>query len=283
MNLVIQPICCPAHIFHRMDRLESTIETWSGLISALATASALVPKPSGRPVGSDLRKLADVVKGRFHGTQPQARLAHLHKFFFEDLEFCSEPLGEIECDDPLFCCIDFALATSQGVPPVVCAVYGSLIEALGMQCQPLLLPGHCAVRVCGDGEPMLVDPYHRGVIRTPAELKTLSASIVGEKIEWSDDFLKPRSHRELLTRVLQNMLHVYAKQSSHAHLARIIELEIILWPGVASLHRDLALLYAQLGMVANARFRLGEYLERNPGDPDRAKLQQMVNAAIAQP
>jgi regulator of sirC expression with transglutaminase-like and TPR domain len=84
-----------------------------------------------------------------------------------------------------------------------------------------------------------------------------------------------------LTRILQNLLHIFGSNRQYADVAAILEMEMVLWPNQGHLQRDLALVLARIGMSRPASVWLDTYLRNNPDDPQRTDLKQLLEVLSA--
>jgi regulator of sirC expression with transglutaminase-like and TPR domain len=124
---------------------------------------------------------------------------------------------------------------------------------------------------------IIVDPYNQGRELTVDEAKAMAEKTFGDELEWSDEFLEPVCHNHWLTRVLQNLLNKCGAEGQYNHVAAMLEIEAFLYPQTLRLQRDLALVYARIGLTEPAAGWLDEYLKSNPDDPQSSDLQQLLN------
>jgi regulator of sirC expression with transglutaminase-like and TPR domain len=89
--------------------------------------------------------------------------------------------------------------------------------------------------------------------------------------------LRPATNRHWLTRILQNLLHIFGSKRQYTEVAAILEMEMLLWPNQGHLQRDLALVLARIGLARPASVWLNAYLRSNPDDPQRTDLKQWLD------
>lgn len=108
--------------------------------------------------------------------------------------------------DPRNSFLDQVLARRTGLPLTLSIVYLLVAERLGLELEPVGLPGHFIVG-CFTGElPFFVDPFDGGLFRDPEEIfESLRARHVAPKP--SD--LAPTPVREVLCRNCRNLVHHY--------------------------------------------------------------------------
>src|SRR2546421_12765519 len=83
-----QPLCCSPVAFQLLAKQLSTINSPDALLNgAIAIAMHQMDKIDPSAVDAKLQHFADTVRSRVQGPQPQALLAHLHTFLFEEEGF----------------------------------------------------------------------------------------------------------------------------------------------------------------------------------------------------
>src|SRR6266404_4686421 len=82
------PPCASPRAFNLLARQISTINSPDALLQgAVAISMHHMEDVDGGAVDSILQTYADTVRGRVCGSQPQALLAHLHEFLFDEQGF----------------------------------------------------------------------------------------------------------------------------------------------------------------------------------------------------
>lgn len=219
---------------------------------------------------------ADAVRSTFRSRNAEVVMAHLHQFLFEEQGYGGSIGGD---SNPLHHLLTNVMDSKRGSPTLLCLVYRELAIRLGLCCHGVNLPGQFMVSVQVDGEtPMLVDPHDRGRVLTKEEARHRDRALCGDEIEWSDDYLKPATHRLWITRVCQNLIHCYGSRQEYDKVGALLELEMVLWPEEVRLKRDLALVLARAGLFSRAHRMLSQYLKAAPDDPQHDDLQQLLSA-----
>lgn len=273
------PICCSPDAYRLLASQLPTINSPDALLQgAVAVACHQLPQADPIKVDSALQHVVDVIRARVRGTQPQALLAHMHDYLFEELKFSGNTLDYYNTSNSY---LPAVMETKLGLPITLCLVYKVVAERLGFRCWGVGLPGHFLCGIDVEGNRMLVDPFASGRILTPDEARDRMREIFGEEAEWSDDLLRPASNRHWLTRMLQNLLNIFGSSGAYADVAAMLEMEILLWPEQLRLQRDLALVLARLGMSEPASKWLDNYLKHNPDDPQCGDLRQLLDVLSA--
>lgn len=126
--------------------------------------------------------------------------------------------GNIEhYTDPLNSFLPLVLERRKGIPLSLSIVYLLVAQRLGIDLEPVGLPGHFMVGCYLEDAPLFIDPFEQGAFRTPEEVFALiKAGPIAPKI--SD--LAPTTVREVLCRSCRNLVHHYtaAGDTDHARL-----------------------------------------------------------------
>ncbi len=240
---------------------------------AVAIAMHQTPDVNPRTVAGTIESHADAVRSRVRGPQTQAILAHLHDYLFDELGFTGNTENYYAASNSY---LPSVLETRKGLPITLSLVYKLIAERLGLRVHGIGLPGHFMCAVETETSLMLVDPFNGGRVLNMEEARDVVAERFGPEVEWSDDLLNPVSNLHWLTRMLQNLLHVFGGAGQYADVAAMLELEMILWPKQTHLQRDLALVLARIGLARPASVWLDQYLKDNPNDPQRGDLRQLL-------
>jgi regulator of sirC expression with transglutaminase-like and TPR domain len=276
------PQCCKTNAFKMLARQAQSINTPDALLAgAIAISMNQLDDVNPAGIETQLERYAQMVRCRVRGVQPQALLAHLHDVLFEEEGFAG---NTDDYYNPHNSYLPSVLSTKRGLPITLSLLYKNVADRLGLRTWGVGLPGHFLVAVgqgsadsSGNETPMLVDPFAGGRVLTIDEAHERMKELLGPEAEWSDELLQPASNRHWLTRVLQNLLHVFGSSNQYAEMAAVLEMEMLLWPGQDHLQRDLALVLARIGMARPASVWLNEYLKNNPNDPQKTDLIQLLD------
>jgi regulator of sirC expression with transglutaminase-like and TPR domain len=111
-----------------------------------------------------------------------------------------------EYTDPDNSFLDQVLLRHKGIPLSLCMVYLLVGHRLGLELEPVGLPGHFMVGCYVEDRPFFIDAFDGGLFRTPEEILTfLRAQDLTPKL--SD--LAPTPVREVLCRSCRNLSHHY--------------------------------------------------------------------------
>jgi regulator of sirC expression with transglutaminase-like and TPR domain len=273
------PICCVPQAFQSLAAHVNAIDAPDALLGgAVAVSMHSVRDVKPGDVDARLQKIADAVRGRVRGRQPQAVLAHLHDVLFDEMDFSGNTEDYYNVHNNF---VPSVLQCRRGLPITLSLVYKDIATRLGIRAYGVNLPGHFLVGVEADGQMMLIDPFSRGRAISPEEAQERLRQIFGDEVEWSEELLQPASTRLWLTRMLQNLLNAFGAKEQYMDVAAMLEMEMLLWPEETRLQRDLALVLARCGLSEPARVWLDLYLRGNPDDPQHRDLRQLLAVLTA--
>ncbi len=276
--LLTSPLCCAPAAYRLLGRQLSAVASSDGLLSgALAIAMHQMGDVNANAVRADLQGLADRVRSRVRGGQTQALLAHLHEVLFVEEGFKGESEDYF---NPASSYLPAVLQARRGLPITLTLVYKLVADRLGLKCWGIGMPGHFLVGVNDappgqEGQKLLIDCFNGGRVLSVDDARTQVASQFSGEVDWSDEMLRPVSHRHWLTRMLQNLLNLFGAEDKFSDVAAMLEMEMLLWPDQQQLQRDLALVLARCGHSRPAGVWLDRYLKSNPDDPQTHELQQL--------
>ena len=126
--------------------------------------------------------------------------------------------GNIEhYTDPLNSLLDQVLGRRKGIPLSLCTVYLLVAGRLGLELDPVGLPGHFVVGCYAGPQPFFVDPFDRGVFLDTDEV---FAVLRADKVVPKSADLMPTPVREVLARSCRNLANHYhaSGDAEHARL-----------------------------------------------------------------
>jgi len=221
-----QPKLCRPEAFEYFAEQLPRIESTEGLLNA-TLAISMHAFDDVHPEDVDLRlmALASRVRARFRGNQVQAMMAHLHHVLFEEEGFLG---NQRHFYSPLNSYLPAVLESRRGVPATLGLIYKVVGEQVGLHVEGVNAPGHFMVRVRGQRDWLLIDPYFCGAVLTREEAFRRIEQVIGRKISRKPKYLRPASNREWLQRILANLQHIFRAQSRTEDLTAMIELQSLL-------------------------------------------------------
>jgi hypothetical protein len=104
--------------------------------------------------------------------------------------------------DPLNSFLPVVLERHKGIPISLCLVYLLVAQRLGLDLEPVGLPGHFLVGCYHEDTPFFIDPFEQGAFRSTAHVLALIK--IGSGVPKMTD-LSPTPVREVLCRTCRNL------------------------------------------------------------------------------
>ena len=116
--------------------------------------------------------------------------------------------------DPRNSFLDQVLERQTGIPLSLSIVYLLVAERLGLELEPVGIPGYFVVGCYSDALPFFIDPFERGVFRNAEEM---FAQLRSNHIVPKVTDLAPTTVREVLCRSCRNLVHHYNADGDPEH------------------------------------------------------------------
>ena len=86
------------------------------------------------------------------------------------------------------------------------------------------LPGHFVVRVQTAARPLLVDPFHGGMLLTEKDCQQRLDRIFNGKVKLEPKMLRPCGRKDMLERMLRNLKAIYLRDEDTLRALRVVDL-----------------------------------------------------------
>lgn len=181
------------------------------------------PQADSEDIGRTLDELSQELKPRLEGQPtPEQAVGQLTKFLFQGKKFSGNKKNYFDPDNSYF---DTVLSNKTGIPitlSVLCIFIG---QRLGLPLVGIGLPGHFILKYNSPDQPIFFDPFHQGRILTPEDCATLVQSF---GVEFEKRFLLPITHREILIRMIHNLVVIYNRTKDQEKIDQLTEYSKIL-------------------------------------------------------
>jgi regulator of sirC expression with transglutaminase-like and TPR domain len=205
--------------------------------AAFAIARHEYPDADVDAAQRQLDAMGESIANRVRSANPEARLAHLHDLLFDVIGFT----GNVEdYYNPANSYLPNVLATHRGLPITLVLIYKYVGEAAGLTVRGINSPGHflAAVKsaVPNDTDAdhgranrwMYVDPFYGGELLDSADVCRRIAETTGLVADNPAMWLSPASHRQWISRMLNNLQAVFAHTGRERDLYAMQELQELL-------------------------------------------------------
>jgi regulator of sirC expression with transglutaminase-like and TPR domain len=181
------------------------------------------PSTDTRQVHQQLDQLAEDLAPKIKLEEPPNQiLGQLTDGLFRQHGFHGNQDNYIDPDNSYF---DTMLKNKTGLPislSILCVLIGRRLQI------PIVgigLPYHFIAKYNSVTDPIFFDPFHRGRILTPEKCAEM---VQGFGIKFEDHFLFPVTHREILIRMIQNLVNSYQKLGEEDKVSSLKEYSQIL-------------------------------------------------------
>lgn len=208
-------------------------------------------------------------------------LQAINRHLFEDSGYAG---NHDDYFDPRNSYLNEVLNRRLGIPITLAVIQMEVTRRLGLDMDGISFPGHFLVRVAAQDGLIVLDPFNRGRPLAAEELRQRASEHLDGLMP--DDsqllsILEPASHRDILTRMLQNLKAVYSERGEWDRVARTCDRALQLCPDRNSELRDRGMAYRALSYHAGARADLTRYLALNPGGDENDDVRDALIEAGA--
>jgi regulator of sirC expression with transglutaminase-like and TPR domain len=244
--------------------------------AALAIARCEYPKLDSSYYIRRLEALAQRVRERMR-SNPTAResIVLLNRVLFEE-----EGLRG-NCDDyydPRNSFLNDVLDRKLGIPITLSVIYMDVARRVGFPLAGTGMPGHFLLKHFDvmSGE-IIIDVFNRGRIVTSSECQRRLDEIYSGQVELQPEYLKAVSHREILTRVLNNLRQIYFTRRDFAKGLTVLDLLLAIPPQCPDLLRERGLVRLNLEQLLGAARDFGMYLQMCPEAADADDVRETLD------
>lgn len=178
--------------------------------------------------------------------------------------------------DPKNSFLNEVIERKTGIPITLSVLYMEVAQRTGLRLEGVGFPGHFLVKVAGEGDDIVIDPYNGGEIVGMEQLAQMLYALYGGKVAFHADFLEPAAKTQILKRMLNNLKVIYLKQNNWAKGLAVVDRLVILDPGSAEDLRDRGMMYAQMECFRQALEDLQSYLQLAPGARDTQEVREQI-------
>ncbi|GIW92774.1 MAG: hypothetical protein KatS3mg110_0815 [Pirellulaceae bacterium] len=174
------------------------------------------------------------------------------------------------------------ISDREGLPITLSVLYIELARRLELPIDGIGLPGHFIVRyVAPNGETQWIDVFNRGRRLTDEAVRTLVRQEVGND-QPVEPFLEPAAARQILERILRNLLNSAERDGEPHAMRRYLEALVRLDPNSVQYRGMRALTRYHTGRVYGAIADLDWFLANKPQGADLERISQMREAFARQ-
>ena len=180
--------------------------------------------------------------------------------------------------DPRNSFLNDVLDRKLGIPITLALVFMEVARRVGFPVAGTAMPGHFLLKhydvLCGE---MVIDAFNRGRVLTIGDCRSRLKEIYRGEVEFQPEFLRPVTHREILTRMLNNLRQIYFTQRNYRKGLVILDLLLAIPPASPDMLRERALVRLNLDQYVGAAQDLATYLKLAPEAPDAEDVQETLD------
>jgi regulator of sirC expression with transglutaminase-like and TPR domain len=207
----------------------------------------------------------------------------LNLLLFDELGFAG---NQEDFYDPRNSFLDQVLQRRLGIPITLAMVYCEVAARLDIPAYGVGFPGHFLVRVGRGATALMLDVYAGGVALPEAELDRRLVEIFGDgapTIRSQPSLLRPATNREILVRMLRNLIGIYRARGDNGNLLEALTAVLAVAPDLPDELRQRGLLYRDLGYVPAALADLRRFAEFSDDASQIAAVSPVIEALESQP
>lgn len=154
--------------------------------------------------------------------KPLAVLNTINNYLFTELGFKGNSEKFYDTDNS---CINKVIDTKMGIPITLSIIYILISKKLGIPVFGINLPGHFIIKYSDKNEEFFIDPFNKGVTisKKDADEFIKKIGMSGEDIE-NIPYLKKTTEKEILLRVLRNLLEIYKEKNENIRYEQLEKL-----------------------------------------------------------
>ena len=179
--------------------------------------------------------------------------------------------------DPRNSYLNAVIDRRTGIPITLTVVYIEVAKRIGFPVKGVGLPFHFIAKHEAEGGDLFIDPFNAGGLLGSAGCDALITQMSGAKVELRPEHLEAVTNRQILTRMLSNLVGVYSASDRPRALAAIDRI-LLISPGSTPHIRDRGLLLAAVGDRTDAIAELERYLELDPDAADADTIREQIKS-----
>jgi regulator of sirC expression with transglutaminase-like and TPR domain len=206
-------------------------------------------------------------------TTPAAMITSINATLFDELGFQGNRENYY---DPRNSFLNEVIDRRSGIPITLSVIYIEVARQIGFSIHGIGLPGHFIVGHFSPSENFFIDVFNGGRLLTDNALADLVTGMSGGRLEFNATHLMPVTKKQILTRMLSNLLSIYTGSQDYRRAVSSIERILLLLPDSLQHIRDYGLLLAQVEKNNSAIEQLEKYLKQMPEADDAETIREQI-------
>lgn len=196
----------------------------------------------------------------------------LNRVLFRDMGFRG---NREDYYDPRNSFLNDVIERRLGIPITLSVLYMEVARRIGLPLVGVGMPGHFLLKVYDvEGRQILIDPFNQGAMLNAADCEERMRTIYAGELRFKPEYLLPVSRRQILTRMLNNLRHIYMSVRQFRKTLAIVDLVLAIYPRSPEDVKQRAMLRFSVGQLAGTVKDLDQYLAMNPEASDADEIRQ---------
>ncbi len=201
-------------------------------------------------------------------------IATLNRVFFHQMGFRG---NREDYYDPRNSFLNDVIERRLGIPISLSILYMETARRIGLPLVGVGMPGHFLLKIYDvEGRQFLIDPFNNGSILNAADCEERMREVYAGELRFKPEFLSPVSRRQILTRMLNNLRHIYVSARQFRKALGIVDLILAIYPRSPEDVKQRATLRYGLGQLSGAAADLDQYLKMSPEASDADEVRQTM-------
>jgi regulator of sirC expression with transglutaminase-like and TPR domain len=241
--------------------------------AALLIAAEEYPKLDVALYLEKIDRIGDLVRDRAaHARNSLDVLSAINATMFDELGFRGNVRNYY---DPRNSFLNEVIDRRTGIPITLTVVYMEVARRVGLHVEGVGMPGHFIAKLATDGGEMFIDSFNGGRLFGEVGCADLLSEMSGGRLTLKPEHTAAVTKKQILVRMLSNLMGVYAA-SDHRRALAAIERILLINPDSPPHIRDRGLLLATLGRTTGAIAELEKYLSLAPEAADASSIREQI-------
>jgi regulator of sirC expression with transglutaminase-like and TPR domain len=162
-----------------------------------------------------------------------------------------------------------------GIPITLTIIYMEIARRIGLRIEGVGLPGHFIAKHPAEIGDIFIDPFNGGRLIGELGCAEILSEMSHGKLKLKPEHLLSVTNKQILARMLGNLLGIYSS-SDYPRAMAIVEFLLIIFPDAGNYIRDRGLLLAATGDSTRGIRELERYLLLEPDAPDRDAVREQI-------
>ena len=221
-----------------------------------------------------LDAMANVVRERIqNATLPEHHISELNRYFFAENGFTGNTENYYALGNNF---LNAVLDNKTGIPITLAVVYIEVGRRAGLPLVGVNFPGHFLVKYQREHLDILLDVFKDGRFMSEDMLQAKLKEMMGESVSLKPSMLAEATDREILARILRNLVRAYTLLERYDKALTAAERITWLLPDASTDYRLLGYLHYKNHAYSESIVAFEKYLQLAETPPDAAAIERDI-------